>query len=95
MSLAAQTREFEGIQPAWATLQPQLATWRTDSSSSASEGSEVAMRPSEEAERRIGDGAGRKCRTVMSSEWVEACVRSGAAGWRGSLWGVSCRGGRW
>ena len=42
------------------------------------------MRPSKEAERRIGwgdgDGVGRKCRTVMSSEWVEACVRSGAAG---------------
>lgn len=56
------------------------------------------MRPSEEAERRVfgwGDaavededrkeGGRRKCRAVMSSEWVEAWVRRGAIGLRGSL----------
>lgn len=41
------------IQPAWETLQPQLPTWSTASSSSSSSAFDVLIRPSEEAESSI------------------------------------------
>lgn len=79
-------------QPACAMLQPKLPTCRPASSSSASSAFDVHSRPSEDADSRMfpGDGADdaaglKKCRAVMSSEWVDEWTRRGAAGLRGSL----------
>lgn len=74
----------------------------TASSSSSSSAFDKLMRPSEDAERRVlgWDGTGEdvdvdedgwmKWRAVMSSEWVEAWVRRGATGFRGSLRNKPC-----
>ena len=74
------------IQPACDTLQPQLATCNTASSSSSSSGFDRLIKPSEDPERTtLSVMEDEKDRDVISSEWVELCVRRGTEGFLGSL----------
>jgi hypothetical protein len=70
-------------------LLPRLPTYTTASSSSSSPGFDMHTSPSVDPEsKRSRDGSEEdreKCTEVMSSEWVEVCFLSGAAGCRGSL----------
>lgn len=80
------------IQPACDTLQPQLLTCKTASSSSSSSAFDVLMRPSDEADSKILDEGVddlRNSSAVISSEWVEPWVRIGADGCRGSQYSRS------
>ena len=92
ISLAAHTpvrapRWRHGTQPACAMLLPRLPTYVTASSSSSSSALEMHTSPSVDPESRF------RCRSedrekftvVMSSECVDVCFLSGAAGFRGSL----------
>ena len=87
-----------GIQPVCEILLPRLPTYTTASSSSCSFAFDMHTSPSvdpesrrwrerssaeEEAEAKAKDR--EKFTEVMSSEWVDVCFLSGAAGCRGSL----------
>jgi hypothetical protein len=92
ISVAAQTparvvSARRGIQPACAMLLPRLPTYITASSSSSSSALDMQTRPSVDPESRSRSRSGdrEKCKAVMSSEWVDVCFLSGAAGCRGSL----------
>jgi hypothetical protein len=76
-----------GIQPACAMLLPRLPTYITASSSSSSSAFDMHTSPSVDPESKSrGRSEDReKCKDVMSSECVEVCFLSGAAGCRGSL----------
>lgn len=92
ISVAAQTpvrvvSARRGIQPACAMLLPRLPTYITASSSSDSSAFDMHTSPSVDPESRSRGRSGdrEKCTEVMSSEWVDVCFLSGAAGCRGSL----------
>jgi hypothetical protein len=83
-----------GIQPVCEMLLPKLPTYTTASSSSCSFAFEMHTSPSVDPEskrwreRSSSESAEEdreKCTEVMSSEWVDVCFLSGAAGCRGSL----------
>ena len=99
ISVAAHTPALQrlGIQPVCEMLLPKLPTYITASSSSCSFASDMHTSPSVDpesrrrcerssAEEEEGEDPDReKCTEVMSSEWVDVCFLSGAAGCRGSL----------
>ena len=92
ISLAAHTpvrapRWRYGTQPACAMLLPRLPTYITASSSSDSSALDMQTSPSVEPESRsrCRSEVREKFTAVMSSEWVDVCFLSGAAGCRGSL----------
>ena len=75
-------------------LLPRLPTYTTASSSSCSFAFEMHTSPSVDPESRrwrersspeSAEEDREKCTEVMSSEWVDVCFLSGAAGCRGSL----------
>lgn len=85
-----------GIQPACEMLLPRLPTCKTASSSSASSAFDMHTSPSVEPESRrllrdCSEDRGKRT-VVMSSECVDVCFLSGAAGYRGSLSSPSAQG---
>ena len=94
ISLAAQTDadidpDSPCIQPVCETLHPQFPTWMIASSSSSSSAFDVLTSPSVDPDRIIfwfdSSLVGAYDKVVISSEWVDPCVRTGVAGCRGSL----------
>ena len=92
ISLAAHTpvrapRWRHGTQPACAMLLPRFPTYITASSSSDSSALDMHTSPSvdPESRSRCRSEVREKFTAVMSSEWVDVCFLSGAAGCRGSL----------
>ena len=96
ISVAAHTPALQrlGIQPVCEMLLPKLPTYITASSSSCSFAFDMHTSPSVDPESRRScersslaaeEEDCEKCTEVMSSEWVDVCFLSGAAGCRGSL----------